>query len=397
MTLCVIPFISITDNSRGDIRTCCHGKMDTECNFSMTEDGRRYNIAIDDISQAWNSKEYRTIRKDMLKGIRNPTCEKCYQEEDLGLESYRIQLNNRFKNYEIEYAENLEFKPQYVDLRLSSLCNLKCRMCTPFYSSQWVDEWNDLSKVVDDPVHRQLKPKEKINLKKPNWNQTQIVNENLQKLSKHANYINVSGGEPTIVKQNIDFLKMLIDNGRASNVTLQYETNLTSISKEQLALWKHFKHIVLRCSIDYPGDFIRYIRYPADWKTIETNFVQLYNLHNTEIVINTVVSIYSIMRISDMIDWANKFPKASLNLSLLENPKFLSIKTLPKKLKDAVEKKLENYLYYNEIYGIIKSMHSEDWYPNYFDNFKNYTKFLDKSRGEMLTEYLPEFKEYSFD
>ena len=118
-------------------------------------------------------------------------------------------LKNRLKNYEIEYAENLEFKPQYVDLRLSSLCNLKCRMCTPFYSSQWVDEWNDLSKLVDDPVLRQLKPKEKINLKKPNWDQTQIFNENLQKLSKHANYINVSGGEPTIVKQNIDFLKYI--------------------------------------------------------------------------------------------------------------------------------------------------------------------------------------------
>ncbi|MFZ9151303.1 MAG: hypothetical protein ACO22T_09025, partial [Burkholderiales bacterium] len=31
-------------------------------------------------------------------------------------------------------------------IRMGNLCNLKCRMCNPYSSSPWVDDWNDMAK-----------------------------------------------------------------------------------------------------------------------------------------------------------------------------------------------------------------------------------------------------------
>ena len=397
MTLCVIPFISVKSNTRGDIKLCCQAKSSSPNEFAKTETGRRYNIAIDNIEQVWNSQDYRTLRKDMLDGKRNATCQKCYEEEDAGIESPRLRYNERFKDYKINYEEVLDFSPQYMDIRLSTLCNLKCRMCTPFYSSQWVDEWNGLSLIVDDPVYRKLSLKEMSDLKKSHWSNNDIVYKNLEILSDTVTFINLAGGEPTIIKQNIELLKMIINKGRADKVTLQYETNLTNISNHQLELWKHFESVILRCSIDHPSNFIKYIRYPADWKSIEENFKKLYKMQNGKIYICTVVSAYSIMRLPDMIDWANQFPKATLYFSLLESPNWLSIKTLPRKLKEKVISKLDPYMEYDKIPGIVKIMNSENWDTTYFQEFKNYTNYLDNSRNEKLTDYIPEFKEYGFD
>ena len=397
MTLCVIPFMNLTSNSRGDIKMCCNATSSTPCEFPKKEDGTRFNLAEDNIAEVWNTKEFRTIRKDMLEGKRNPTCERCYQEEDAGIESHRIKFNKRFEKSDITFEEKLDFNPLFIDFRLSTLCNLKCRMCTPFYSSQWVDEWNEVSKLVDDPVHRQLKPEEMLQLKKSTWSDKDKVYENLDLLSETITEINLQGGEPTLIKQNIDLLEMVINKGRAKDVVLKYISNITNISERQYELWKEFKHLIYHCSIDAHGPLVRYIRHPADWDTIEENFIRLHKLENAEVFIDCTITAYSILRLPKMIEWAKNYPNATLFLNVLDWPNFINIRMLPPELKQQAEEQLQPYMYHDRVPGIIKYMYSKDWYPRLFGQFTRYTNYLDNSRNEKLIDYLPEFKEYGFD
>ena len=43
MTLCVIPFMNLTSNSRGDIKMCCNATSSTPCEFPKKKDGSRFN------------------------------------------------------------------------------------------------------------------------------------------------------------------------------------------------------------------------------------------------------------------------------------------------------------------------------------------------------------------
>jgi len=66
-------------------------------------------------------------------------CEGCYKIEQYGGKSRRITENNRWENIE-------KPKLEFLDIRLSNLCNLKCLMCYPDSSSSLVSdykEWSD--------------------------------------------------------------------------------------------------------------------------------------------------------------------------------------------------------------------------------------------------------------
>ena len=45
-------------------------------------------------------------------------------------------------------------KGVYVDLRLGNLCNSKCRMCNPGTLTQWVEEWNPKTSMMEQTFQR---------------------------------------------------------------------------------------------------------------------------------------------------------------------------------------------------------------------------------------------------
>ena len=79
-----------------------------------------------------NSPKMNQLRNDMLSGIKNKECTKCYQHEEQSLMSSRNMLNSRYKEYYNEVIENTntdgslsEFKMRYFDIRFNNICNFK--------------------------------------------------------------------------------------------------------------------------------------------------------------------------------------------------------------------------------------------------------------------------------
>ena len=100
----------------------------------------------------------RALRDKMYNGGIVNECEHCFLQEKVGKKSFRQmhneewtkkigeeEIHRRVKESIVNEWQMLS-DPIYLDLRLSNLCNLKCRMCSPHNSSQIAKEHKKLYK-----------------------------------------------------------------------------------------------------------------------------------------------------------------------------------------------------------------------------------------------------------
>ena len=146
-TFCPYPWIHVMTQPSGTVNFCCvaNGQIKTDDSF-MEFDGMQTGTPIllnqgGDMRDVWNSKHYKHIRRQMDTGERVVGCEPCYDLEDLGIPSYRTNYIKDWLGWhrnadEIERIieksrENdyhVDEPPQYLDFRLGTMCNLRCRM-----------------------------------------------------------------------------------------------------------------------------------------------------------------------------------------------------------------------------------------------------------------------------
>jgi len=376
-TFCVLPWIHLATNASGNLRVCCNSTPGE--NFILKDDSTPYKIYKDDLQEAWNSNTYCDIRKTMLSNERPAMCIRCFREEDAGLESARQAWNKKWKEDKV-YNETPTFDIKYIDLRLGNLCNLRCRMCNPYASSQWLKEWH----LISDKLSKQ----EHARLKRLDWPNDKKTWDNLLPLLDTVDEVYLTGGEPTIIKEQYILLNYLIDNNIAHRVKLKYNTNLTNIPEELVVKWQSFKRVQLNCSIDAVGDLDRYIRYPSDWNTIVENFNILHKLKNIYIEIHCTVQMYNILRLQDLIAWVLPY-EVKIYFNILNHPTWLNIRVLPVHLKKDVEEKLQKYYYLPKVKGIIDYMNAENW-SEHLDIFYQKTRILDESRNESLQTIIAE-------
>jgi len=379
-TFCVLPWIHLATNASGNLRVCCNSTPGE--NFILKDDSTPYKIYKDDLQEAWNSNTYCDIRKTMLSNERPAMCIRCFREEDAGLESARQAWNKKWKEDKV-YNETPTFDIKYIDLRLGNLCNLRCRMCNPYASSQWLKEWH----LISDKLSKQ----EHARLKRLDWPNDKKTWDNLLPLLDTVDEVYLTGGEPTIIKEQYILLNYLIDNNIAHRVKLKYNTNLTNIPEELVVKWQSFKRVQLNCSIDAVGDLDRYIRYPSDWNTIVENFNILHKLKNIYIEIHCTVQMYNILRLQDLIAWVLPY-EVKIYFNILNHPTWLNIRVLPVHLKKDVEEKLQKYYYLPKVKGIIDYMNAENW-SEHLDIFYQKTRILDESRNESLQSIITELYE----
>lgn len=376
-TFCILPWMHLATNASGNLRVCCNSIPGQ--NFITKEDGTPFKLNKDNLEEAWNSEVYKKIRKQMLDGERPEMCTRCFREEDAGVRSARQAWNDKWQE-DIKYTVDAPFDIKYVDLRLGNLCNLKCRMCNPYASSMWVKEWNLVEEALSESEYKRLSNMD--------WPEDEKTWENLFSIANTVDEIYLTGGEPTIIKEQHRLLDYFIDNKTAHKIKLKYNTNLTNVPKDLIWKWSKFKHVQLNCSIDATGELDRYIRYPSNWATIERNFQDIRKLYNATIEIHCTVQMYNILHLDKLIEWALPY-EHKIYFNILNHPEYLNIRCLPKDLKNLAALRLRPYIDLPKVQGIIDYMWAEDW-SNKLDAFKKYTAKLDESRNQNLVDVVPE-------
>ena len=156
----------------------------------------------------------------------------------------------------------------FLDLKLGNICNLKCRICGSWSSSQFAtEELNNLSANVDKKTsfHYTM-------LKQGAWpRENPVFWKEIAEVADQIRYIEFTGGEPFMIREHFQMLQGLVDRGIASQVEIHYNTNGTHFPLEALQVWRDFRQVNVSFSIDGVGDQFEFMRYPAKWNEVDSN------------------------------------------------------------------------------------------------------------------------------
>lgn len=381
-TFCILPWMHLATNASGNLRVCCNSTPGK--NFILRNGTKRpYKITDGDMQEFWHSDTMKTIRHELLNDQRPEMCERCFREEDSGVRSARMAWNEKYM-FDYEQTETPGLTVQYVDIRLGNLCNLKCRMCNPYASNQWVDEWH--------LVEQQLNDSEIKRLSSMDWPNDDAVAVNLLKLANTIDEIYLTGGEPTLALSQYKLFDKLIELGLAKNITLKYNTNCTNLPKKLVDYWQHFKKIKINASIDAYGDLNRYIRYPTGWALVEKNlatFVDMSKQGKIDLQVHCTVQIYNVLQLDKLFNYLTDLSITDIHLNILDHPDYLNVRVLPKNLKELAIERLQPYLHIKRVTSVIDYMMAENWNSKW-DAFIKYTATLDASRDESISALVPE-------
>lgn len=392
-SFCMIPWVSIHTTPTGVGVPCCIANQ-----LHPIGNANQMNMM-----ELVNSEVMNDLRKDMLDGIKNPICRACHKHEEQDIKSFRQYANKEFGKYFDESLSSTDitgqlgnFKMRYFDIRLSNICNMKCRTCNSHYSSQWENE--DAKQGITI-----------VTIDKPNRNKY------VEDILTHIPYMDVAyfaGGEPLITEEHYIMLEEMIRLKR-TDIQLRYNTNMSNIkfkNKDLLQLWSHFtQKIEVYASLDHYGPRAEYIRSGTDWSQVEANFRAVKKVPYVNMQINSVLSIFNYVTFDEFYHYLidNDLYTTKDNVYTVYNmisPVHITALALPLEQKLDGHGRLEHVIKRMKFLGFDQNkisqltdanswVLSEHTWDKYKEDFRKETERLDKIRGEKFTDVFPELAE----
>ncbi len=330
---CVLPWISIEASPIGTVRPCC--LADDEI---VDDNGNKFELATAKFDDIQNSNHMRKLRQQFLDGEKPQTCRKCWNEERSGRTSKRMHTLDRLKHMLPDQDWTADAKSlMFLDLKLGNICNLKCRICGSWSSSQFAaEELNDMNPADDKKKtfpYQMLRagawPKENESF----WDEINSVSDQIR-------YIEFTGGEPFMIKEHFQMLERLVDRGIAGQVEIHYNTNGTQFPEEAENIWQHFKTVEIAFSIDDVGDRFEYQRTNAIWPEVEMNIAKFLAMRdrnsNIQLQVCITVNVFNVYYLADVACWVNQQGLDFVYWNMMHDAWYFSIACLPDSVKTAI-------------------------------------------------------------
>jgi MoaA/NifB/PqqE/SkfB family radical SAM enzyme len=330
---CVLPWVSLETSPIGTVRPCCLAEEEIK-----DELGNKYKLIATDLDTVQHSEYMQKLRSSFLAGEQPGTCRKCWNEERAGRTSKRMHTLNRLKHIIPDWEWTEDAKPLlFIDFKLGNICNLKCRICGSWSSSQFAAE--EIKFEGKDNIHYQM-------LKDGAWpRENQSFWDNLAPVMKHVRYMEFTGGEPFMIQEHFDLLQRLVDAGVAKDIEIHYNTNGTHFPERGEDIWKHFKIVEVAFSIDDVGARFEYQRKNADWDQVNYNLQQFrllrHRWNNIQLQVCSTVNVFNVLYLEELAQWIDQQDFDFVYWNMLHEAYYLSISTMPERAKTAAIDRLK--------------------------------------------------------
>lgn len=412
---CIKPWVHLHVSAYGKVTPCCQAAWNDSYAFG--------DINQEGFNNIWNGEKMREFRLAMLKDDFNFRCHHCYDLEKEGLQSHRTLTNSIYAD-KLHWAIETDAtgvspnaKPVSWDIRISNLCNFKCRICGHHSSSSWYED----AKALGLPLsahNKYYSHDRKVNRGVQNFD---LLIQQLDFVIPDLEEIYFAGGEPLIAKEHYQILQTLIDRGK-TNVRLRYHTNFSKTvfgGIDVFQLWNKFEDVGVWASLDDNEHRGELQRNGQQWAEVEENRKRmLKDCPKVSFAINSTISVFNIQHFPDFHrEWTEKglIFINQITPHLLLHPPYYSIQILPKEIKLRVEEKINNHIAWikeyikehpdaidlgvppveqliNELKGFLGYMNAKDE-SRLIPQFKEITTKLDLLRGENTVEVFPELSE----
>jgi radical SAM protein with 4Fe4S-binding SPASM domain len=402
-SFCIMPWVHLHSWPNGNVYPCCLADSDYPIG----------NVKDNTLEEIWNSPDLKKIRTELLKGDKPSVCHRCYMQEDMGTQSFRVSSNNQWSHHIDKAVEttdndgtNHDFKLNYWDFRFSNVCNLRCRMCGPELSSSWYEE--------------QIKyyggsstPKALINMNDASKEDVMIY---VDRFINDVEEIYFAGGEPFIMEEHYIILEKLIAAGN-TKCRIRYNTNFTSLKFKNwdlIELWKPFvkdniDNVRVFASLDAIEEVAEYARKGTKWPAVESNIKRLHD-NGMNVWTSTTVSIFNVFELPRFVDrmYELNIPMDKMQMNnVLTFPYYYCINILPDKLKEYAVTILDNHI--KKINGMVGWIHIKNYYDvikkymftephksidESFVALRRFTETKDNGRNESFVDTFPYYKEW---
>lgn len=305
---CPVPWTSIMYNFDGTVKNCIR---------SAAPIG---SIRDSDIEQILSNDHL--IKADMQAGQKFARCNPCYnleqEKNNFNIISDRVFYLKELRDVDSTLYDTMNFALHTVDIRWSNLCNFACVYCNPEFSSKWASEHGV---IMLTPVDQQV---EKFK----------------QYIFKHApqlKHVYLAGGEPLLMKENLEFLALLKKVN--PDVNLRVNTNLSKMDTRIFELICEFKNVHWIVSVETMEAEYEYIRHGGIWQDFVDN-LQIIKQLDHKISFNMLHFLLNYHSIFDCVDYlsAQGFHNNSFIIGALTGPAYLNIRHLPESVLNSVKK-----------------------------------------------------------
>jgi organic radical activating enzyme len=320
------------------VRPCC--LADDEI---VDDSGQKFKLGTTNFQSIQNSNHMHDLRAQFLAGEKPQTCRKCWNEERAGRASKRIHTLDRLKHMLPDQDWTTDAKPlMFLDLKLGNICNLKCRICGSWSSSQFAAEeisFMPRAEQKSSHAYKMLRagawPKENEHF----WQQIDSVLDDIR-------YIEFTGGEPFMIDQHFDMLQGIVDRGIAHQVEIHYNTNGTLFPDRGPDIWRHFKTVEIAFSVDDIGERFEYQRSNASWGTVKENInrfrIMREHMPNLQLQCCTTVNVFNVRYLDEVALWIALQDFDFVYWNMMHDAWYFSISRLPVTAKQLIADYLAN-------------------------------------------------------
>ncbi len=316
-SFCIMPFIGICIEPGGDYKPCCK--------FSKWQKTEQASA-----QKNFQSDFFKSLRQDFLNGQKPSGCQRCWDDEKIGINSFRLNSNLQFNQERLKVIDKQE-KLQVIDFGFGNLCNAKCITCGSHASSAWSTEDSILESVEGNLFQR--RPRSLI-ADHYQWTQSEL--ENLSCITLAQTEALLSHEFPRFIQQTMPF---------AQKQTLDFVTNGSYFPNQELIhQLTQFKQLDITLSIDGIGTQAEYLRYPLKWNVVENNVLRWLELttkqSNVNLSARLTLSILNVFSINEVLQWWDGLRKKMdtkrirpLQIGHADDPFYLNTHILSKEVR----------------------------------------------------------------
>jgi len=325
-----MPWTGLMYNFDGKVKNCIRSDFAT---------GGLGNIKDNTIEEILLGPVNVTKQTNIINNQPAAGCHTCYDlehgKEGFDIISDRIFYIREFKKTPLDTYQPNNFDLQTIDIRWTNLCNFACVYCSPDFSSKWA---NELNVIRATPTDRQQKD----------------FREYLYQHAKNLKHVYLAGGEPLLMKENLELLQKL-----NPEVNLRINTNLSKVDTGVFDAVCQFKNVHWTVSAETIEDEFEYIRFGGLWQDFLDNLNTIRKLDH-KISFNMLWFLLNYDTVFDYVDYLKGlgFHNNSFIIGALITPDYLNIRHLPETVLNSLKLKLQSKIDENPGYLL------EDSYRN---------------------------------
>ncbi len=440
-TACIVPWTTLAIGPDGRATFCC------DVPAPLQVDGRMGSIYRDSLDDLWNAGELVEVRTAIARGGKPASCHVCWEREAAGGVSRRLVSNSLYRamggNLAVEALAQegaasgyrLERRPEWFILELGNVCNLKCRSCSPLFSSR----------IAADPVHVAWTTNGQPAASSPSpfptpaprpprlrlvpenaspWYEnvdamadmiasaglsdgdagdagaagTTIGGARAARAAPRQAILSLMGGEPFLVDHTWRLLAALVARGVAHRIIVGLASNGQQRNARLEELAPRFGRFSLSLSIDGHGKLYEILRHGASWHRLIENLRWFRQLPNVDLVAVPTLQNGNALDMVTLLRFLDEHGMP-VSYNVLTWPAHLRPTNLPPSVRRIAAARLRRYLDTEcrpvnlavvRSYCEVLEAAGDEFDGELFTEFMTFTNDLDASRGESFADAAPE-------